>query len=76
MCIIFPQKLKPDYTQTEDLVVDVLALRYKDMSYHRELLLPDVLHEPVPETETESDAYDIEVINKITISARVCDFHL
>lgn len=40
--------------QTEDLVFDVLELKYKDMKYHRELLLPDLLHEPVaslPEAE-------------------------
>ena len=57
------QKLKPDYTQTEDLVVDVLALRYKDMSYHRELLLPDVLHEPVSEHGDDDDHMDsLEVV--------------
>ena len=56
------QKLKPDYTQTEDLVVDVLALRYKDMSYHRELLLPDVLHEPVSEHDDDDHMDSLEVV--------------
>ena len=52
--------MKPDYTRTEDLVTDILALVHKDMTYQRELLLPDVLHDPVSADTTDAgDTNDV-----------------
>ena len=59
------QRLKPDYTRTEDLVTDILALVHKDMTYQRELLLPDVLHDPVSADTTEAGDTD-DVLNNLT----------
>ena len=63
--LIITKRLKPDYTRTEDLVTDILDLLYKDMTYQRELLLPDVLHEPVSTDTTEAGDTD-NVLNKLT----------
>ena len=59
------QRLKPDCTRIEDLVTDILDLVYKDMIYQRELLLPDVLHEPVSTDTTETGDTD-NVLNNLT----------
>ena len=63
--LIITKRLKPDYTRTEDLVTDILDLLYKDMTYQRELLLPDVLHDPVSADTTEAGDTD-NVLNKLT----------
>ena len=60
------QRLKPDYTRTEDLVTDILALVRKDMTYQQELLLPDVLHDPVSTDTTEAGDTDDNVLNNLT----------
>ena len=57
--------MKPDYTRIEDLVTDILDLVYKDMTYQRELLLPDVLHDPVSAGATEDGDTD-NVLNNLT----------
>ena len=57
--------MKPDYKRTEDLVTDILALVHKDMTYQRELLLPDVLHDPVSTDTTEAGDTD-NVLNNLT----------
>ena len=46
-------------------MTDILDLVYKDMTYQRELLLPDVLHDPVSADTTEAGDTD-NVLNKLT----------
>ena len=46
-------------------MTDILDLLYKDMTYQRELLLPDVLHEPVSTDTTEAGDTD-NVLNNLT----------
>ena len=46
-------------------MTDILALVHKDMTYQRELLLPDVLHDPVSTDTTEAGDTD-NVLNNLT----------
>ena len=46
-------------------MTDILDLVYKDMIYQRELLLPDVLHDPVSTDTTDADDTG-NVLNNLT----------
>ena len=63
--LIITQRLKPDHTRIEDLVTDILDLVHEDMTYQRELLLPDVLRDPVTADTTETGDTD-NVLNNLT----------
>lgn len=72
------QKLKSDYTSREQLVVDVLALVYRDMTYSRELLLPDVSHPPLselPETLTHTESASADGVQPDNLTSPVCNAH-